>query len=359
MNHKEFVRSILTRQFNHHIAFDIFEGWMWPGITEKLKRYFAVNHYNDLLESMGASCRWVTPFYCGPALPVKAMDRVASLHTTHSLNSAIWKFHPGNEDDELKESTYPLAYFHSPQDLESYQWPSPKWFDYEGMAVAGRQYPQDFVVAGGFSPLFYLLAELCGMESTLMNLIDNPSIIECLIQKVIEFYGDYFNEIAHAGQGCIDAIAFGDDFSSQIALLMNPTLWRRYFKPAWETLFRRAHAAGYFVFFHSCGAIAQVIPDLIEIGVDVLYPIQPLARGMDLITLKERFGDQLTFYGGLDVQQLLPFGTPEAVEGEVIRIIQLFREDGGLILSTSHVMMDDIPLKNALAMINCYAALEG
>jgi uroporphyrinogen decarboxylase len=139
---------------------------------------------------------------------------------------------------------------------------------------------------------------------------------------------------------------------------MSPTLWRRYFKPAWQTLFRLAHQAGYFVFFHSCGAVAQVIPDLIEIGVDALYPLQPLASGMDMVTLKERFGRQLTFYGGLDVQQLLPYSTPEAVEGEVFRLIRLFSADGGLILSTSHVMMEDVPLENALAMIRGCASLK-
>jgi len=357
MNHKEYVRSILTRQSNLHVAFDIFEGWMWPGITRQLTRHFSVNQYDELLDRVGAFCRWVTPFYCGPALPSTARQRVASPHSMYSLNSAIWKFVPGTGDYLMSEAPHPLAEIHSARDLDSYRWPSPKWFDYQGMAAGARQYPEDFMVAGGFSPVFYLLAELQGMETTLMNLMDDPQIIECLIQKVLDFYMGYFYEITQTGQGCIDAIAFGDDFSSQKALLMSPALWRRYFKPAWRTLFRLAHEAGYFVFFHSCGAVTQVIPDLIEIGVDVLYPIQPLATGMDITTLKEHFGRQLTFYGGLDVQQLLPYGTPEAVENEILRLIQLFNDDGGLILSTSHVMMEDIPLENALAMINCCASI--
>jgi uroporphyrinogen decarboxylase len=241
--------------------------------------------------------------------------------------------------------------------LETFRWPSSNWFDFSDLVTTARQYPQEFVIAGGFSPIFYLLAELQGMETTLMNLVDDPAMIEGLVRKVLDFYIDYFTEIAHAGHGCIDAIAFGDDFSSQKALLMSPILWRRYFKPAWKVLFHLAHEEGYFVFFHSCGAVAQIIPDLIEIGVDVLYPIQPLASGMDILSLKERFGRELTFYGGLDVQQLLPYGTPEGVENEVSRLIQLFSEDGGLILSTSHVMMEDIPLGNALAMIRGCAAL--
>jgi uroporphyrinogen decarboxylase len=177
------------------------------------------------------------------------------------------------------------------------------------------------------------------------------------VRKVLDFYIDYFSKIAAVGHGCIDAIAFGDDFSSQKALLMSPTLWRRYFKPAWKILFQLAHAAGYFVFFHSCGAVAQIIPDLIEIGVDVLYPIQPLASGMDIFSLKERFGHELTFYGGFDVQQLLPYGTPQAVDKEVMRLIHLFCDEGGLILSTSHVMMEDVPLENALTMIRRCAPL--
>jgi uroporphyrinogen decarboxylase len=146
-------------------------------------------------------------------------------------------------------------------------------------------------------------------------------------------------------------MVFGDDFSSQLSLLMNPKTWRCYFKPAWKALFQLTHEAGYLVFFHSCGAVAQVIPDLIEIGVDVLYPIQPLASGMDIVALKECFGNKLTFYGGLDVQQLVPHGTPEAIENEVSRLINLFQDSGGLILSTSHVVMEDIPFYNVLAML--------
>jgi uroporphyrinogen decarboxylase len=351
MNHKESVRSIITRQSARHVAFDIFEGWMWPGITSHLIEYLGVTQYDQLLDKVGACCRWVTPLYYGPALPAKARERVASPHSTYSLNSAIWKFCPGAPEYEMSDKPHPLAGVRSAQELDAYPWPSSKWFDFNGMAAAARQYPQEFVVAGGFSPIFYLVAELQGMENTLMTMIDDPALIGCLVQNIVNFYQAYFAGIIQAGLGCIDAIAFGDDFSSQKALLMSPALWRRYFKPAWKVLFQLAHAAGYFVFFHSCGAVAQIIPDLIEIGVDVLYPIQPLASGMDIITLKERFGRELTFYGGLDVQQLLPHGTPEAVENEIYRLIQLFSEDGGLIISTSHVMMEDVPLENAMTMI--------
>jgi hypothetical protein len=154
VNHKELVESIICRESGIHVAFDIFEGWMWPGMTKLLMEYFEVDRSDELLEKMGASCRWVTPYYCGPTLPASAKERVASPHTTHSLNSAIWKFLPGIKGYELSDLKYPLADVHSPHDLDVFPWPSPRWFDFDGMAYTAHQFPEDFVIAGGFSPLF-------------------------------------------------------------------------------------------------------------------------------------------------------------------------------------------------------------
>ena len=102
--------------------------------------------------------------------------------------------------------------------------------------------------------------------------------------------------------------------------------------------------------FHSCGAVAEVIPDLIESGLDVLYPVQPKAAGMNPHTLKEKFGMSLSFYGAVDVQELMPRGKPKDIREEADRLYKLFAEDGGYILSTSHVIMEDVPLENLLAL---------
>jgi uroporphyrinogen decarboxylase len=133
-------------------------------------------------------------------------------------------------------------------------------------------------------------------------------------------------------------------------MLMSPEMWRKYLKPAWAGLFSIARENGFKVVFHSCGSVSRVIPDLIEIGVDVLYPVQPRAESMDMVTLKDSFGNALSFYGGIDVQRLLPFARAGEIRAEVERLCRLFQGSGGYIMSTSHVIMDQVPEENVLAV---------
>ena len=350
MNKKDIVSAAINHTSSMGLPFDIFEGWMWPQPTELLLKRFDANEYDDLLDKMGVYCRWVMAKYMGPPLPQGAMDRIASPHTTHSLNASIWGLGPGLKKHGLGEGGHPLSNAQSKDDVYSYEfWPSADWFDYQGLRRSAARYEDFFVVVGGFSPIFYLIADLCGMQKALMDMIQNPELVYALVEKIVEFYGNYFSRICKAGHGKIDAIAFGDDFASQQSTLMSPNHWRKYFKPAWQKLFNIAKRNGYIVMFHTCGSVYEVIPDLIEIGLDILYPVQPLARSMDLERLQRQFGSSLTFYGGIDVQDLLPFGSLEEIESEVTRIAGLFKA-GGYILSTSHVIMNDVPEENILAL---------
>ena len=347
-------RELFYRSLRHEpgcpVPSDVFEGWMWPGMVDKLKDRLKAASDEDLLVQLGVANRWVTPYYTGPALPPGAKDRIAGPHTVHSLNGAIWGIKPGIHEHGLGSAGHPLARANTPQDLAGYPWPSAGWFDFDGMRASALSHAGYFVTVGGFSPLFYLIADLCGMEKALIDLVDKPDLIEALVEQIVQFYRDYFTRIAIKGRGCIDAIAFGDDFASQLNMLMHPRLWRRYFKPAWAELFAIARQYGYVTMFHSCGSVYQVIPDLIEIGLDVLYPVQPQAVGMDLAQLKQKYGKAITFSGGIDVQDLLPFKSPQEVRAEVRRLRDLFAEDGGFILTSSHVIMDDFPIENVLAL---------
>jgi uroporphyrinogen decarboxylase len=350
VNKKAAVLAAINHEPTGCLPFDLFEGWLWPQIEHGLMDRLIARDHDDLLTKLGVYCRWVTAEYVGPSLPPGAMDRIASPHTTHSLNASIWGLAPGLKMHGSESEGHPLAQARSAGDILNHTWPSPDWFDYEGASRQARRYGDHFVVLGGFTPVFYLMADLCGMQETLVSLLKKPAFIEALVQKIGEFYRGYTMEIAATCQGSVDAIAFGDDFASQRAMLFSPVLWRRFFRPLWEELFGIARKSGFKVFFHSCGSIAEVIPDLIDAGLDVLYPIQPTAQGMDIAGLKRRFGDLLSFYGGIDVQGLLPFGTPKEVAAEVERVRALFEQTGGYILSTSHVLMDDVPLENAMAL---------
>ena len=343
MHGKELILASLAHEPLPELPRDIFEGWMWPGITAEIIKRLNAHDFNDMLDKLGVGFRWVTPYYCGPKkLPAGAKSRIASRHSTHSLNSAIWKL----SSDEL----HPLSKAETEADINNYDWPSPKWFDYYYISWLSRKYKNHFVVAGGFSPLFYLISDLFGMEKALTDMIVKPELIHAAVNKIKTFYKGYFHRIARIYCENIDAIAFGDDFASQASMLFNPALWREFFKPVWSELFGMAKEYGYKVMFHSCGSVAEVIPDLIEAGLDVLYPVQPKATGMDLLSLKIKYGKALSFYGGVDVQHLLPYGGPDEIKEEAKRLYDLFKNDGGYILSTSHVVMEDVPPENFFAL---------
>ena len=146
----------------------------------------------------------------------------------------------------------------------------------------------------------------------------------------------------------VDICAIGDDFGMQTGMIISPYLWKKYFKPRYRKLFRELKKSGdVYIFFHNDGKIEQMIPDLIEIGVDILNPVQP--ECMDLIKLKKLYGDKLTFHGTISIQKTLPFGTVEEVKSEVITRIKTLGYDGGLILAPKQ-LMHDVPIENILTL---------
>lgn len=151
----------------------------------------------------------------------------------------------------------------------------------------------------------------------------------------------------------VDVVQEGDDYGGQNGLLISPQIWRQVFKPRLKQLFShiKRHAPHVFVFFHSCGSIYEIIPDLIEVGVDILNPVQVAAANMDTKRLKREFGKDLTFWGGgVDKQKVLPRETPEQVREEVKRRIEDLAVGGGFVFTTVHNIQADVPPENILAM---------
>ena len=198
---------------------------------------------------------------------------------------------------------------------------------------------------------------MLGFEEWLVRVLKDTEFIEVLLDKIT----DIAMTLDRAG---LEATAkylqifkvSGDDFGMQTGPLYSPRTFRRMFLPR---LRRRWEAARAYlnevkpsikIMFHSCGGIRPFIPDLIDIGLQILDPVQPLAAGMDAAELKQEFGDRLTFHGGVDEQQVLPFGSEQDVEQEVIRCLQAFGPGGGYILAPSHFVQADVPPANLVAM---------
>jgi len=217
---------------------------------------------------------------------------------------------------------------------------------FDGFAERCAAGKDRFVQFGiGFS-LFERAWTLRGMENLFIDMAEAPEFVEELLDVICDY------NVALAEQAVaydIDAIHFGDDWGSQLGLLMGRRMWERFLMPRLARQYAAGKRAGKFVTIHSCGKVQEVFPQLIEIGLDCFNPFQP--EVMDPYEMKRLYGDRLSFWGGISTQRLLPYGTPDEVRREVRRMIAEVGRDGGYILAPAHAIPGDAKPENILAMI--------
>ena len=259
----------------------------------------------------------------------------------------------GNVDAQNRTLTAPGCFNEAEEleDLDFFKWPDPAL--YIDPAECRRRVdmaPKDKAVIGMlWSAHFQDACAAFGMETALMNMVANPEIFQAVDAKIVDFYLKANEIFYEATKGRLNAVLIGNDMGSQRGLILSPQMVREFVLPGAKKLTEQAHQYGVKVIYHSCGSIADIIPDLIEIGVDAIHPIQAAAANMDAASLKARFSGQVSFCGGVDTQELLPHGTPEQVRAKVRELRELFPT--GLILSPSHeAILPDIPPANVQAM---------
>jgi len=243
---------------------------------------------------------------------------------------------------------FPLDDFDSIDQLEKYNWPKADWFDYESIKRQCDKHKNKAIIMGHEGP-FQIAAFFRSMDKLFIDMAINPEFARKIYDKMVEFELEYYERIFIAADGQIDILRPHDDYGTQISMLFSVDMWRDFFKENTEKLASLAHKYGAFYQQHSCGAIRQVIPDLILCGVDVIEPVQKV-KGLEPETLKRDFGSQVTFHGGIDTQGVLPFGNPEDVKKETQHYIDTLNVDGGYILMASQSFEGDVPLENIEAM---------
>lgn len=208
------------------------------------------------------------------------------------------------------------------------------------------QNPELFRVASvGFS-LFERAWTLRGMEQLLVDMLEAPEFVHELLDRITEVNLRHIDiALAHD----VDCVLFGDDWGSQRGLIMGPSLWREFIKPRMAKMLGRVREAGRYTGLHSCGDAKEVLPDLVEIGLNIFNPFQP--ETMDMFETKKRYHGRLSFYGGISVQSLLPHGTPDEVRRETRRLLDVLGAGGGYIASPSHAVPVDVSAQNMAAMI--------
>ncbi len=261
--------------------------------------------------------------------------------------------------DDWFPSVCPMADATTIEQVEDYPWPDmddPTRVAHVAAAAARLAEANEYAIMATPWLLFPLERAFAmqGMETFLMNLAMRPDFAEALLWKIEERCKVLMGHLLEALGENVDIVKIGDDLGTQESLLMSPAMYRRILKPVHADFIRfireRTLAK---VFFHTDGDVFPLIDDLVEMGIDILNPIQTSAGKMaDLEELEARWGDRLTFCGGIDTQRILPTGTPEEVREEVRRVIGILGPGGGYMVSSVHTVMNDVPAENVLAMVD-------
>ncbi|MCX5645515.1 MAG: hypothetical protein NTZ17_12700 [Phycisphaerae bacterium] len=235
----------------------------------------------------------------------------------------------------------------TPENVGRFELPDPndpaRYESFDRVIASSRD--NAVLVSLGFT-LFERAWTLAGMENILIAMVADKPFINRLLDRILAF------NLAVIEKACahnIDIFRFGDDWGHQWGVLMGPGLWREFIKPRFQQMCQLVKSKGKFTMLHCCGKVDELFPDMIECGLDIFNPFQP--EVMSVHKMKARYGDKLTFYGGISIQRSLPFGTVPQVKDEVRRLIDVVGENGGYIASPSHDIPRDARPENIAAMI--------
>ncbi len=260
----------------------------------------------------------------------------------------------------------PLADAESVRDVEEYEgWPAPDDFDYTGIAAqCDRVRRQGRVVVfmgdrlnrvAQLKPAMYLR----GVDRILLDMAMRPKMARAVFSRIRSFYTAYLERILEAAAGGIDIVLTGDDFGSQDGLLVSPRMWNEFLREGFADYISLIRSHGAWAMHHTCGAVSDLIPDMLDCGLQVLQSVQPEARGMEPARLKEAFGDRLCFHGGVSIQRTLPRGKPEDIRRQVEHLARTLGKGGGYIFCTAHNIQADTPLENVRALLAAYREWGG
>jgi len=256
-------------------------------------------------------------------------------------------------------TSHPLATFNSVAEIEAnYRWPDPDWWDYSVIPGKVRRHA-DRAVRGGGSEPFLVYKDLRGDMQAMLDLIEHPDIVEYCLGKLFDLAYTNTLRTYEAIPGRVEFSYVAEDMGGQSELMISPRHLRRFLFPGMKRMIDLAHSAGVYVFHHNDGNVTRILPELVELGIDILNPIQWRAGApsaddpntmMDRAMLKQRYGDKLVFHGAMDNQYTLPFGTVDEVRREVCENLVLLGAGGGYILAPCHNIQPLTPPENIVAM---------
>lgn len=341
MNSKERVRAALERRPVDRIPIFM---WFHPATSERLSRLLEIPP-SSLAEAMGNDvCQaWVNNNY--------AMEGITHEHDG-DWHIDYWGIKWVKQYYFNQIVSHPLANA-SPEELLHYEFPVDHIDDLLQPMAPVAEASRGYFIGCDVSPCaFEMYWRLRGMENTMTDMVSSPGLAGKMLKRCADFSITLAEKAIQRFP--LDWLWTGDDVASQQSMMISPKTWQVLVKPELARVFAVAKSHHLWLAYHCCGALRPIIPDLVEIGMDVLNPVQSNCPGMDPVELKKEFGQEITFMGGLDTQFLLPNGSADQVRRETAHLIEAMTQDGGgYILAASHTIPPETPDENIFAM---YAA---
>ncbi len=351
MNSRERTFAALAHEEGDRIPIDF---WASKGLRHKISTRAGLS-FEAFLDKYDVDLRYIEgPEYTGPALG-EGTDiwgvarRVVRVET------------PDGPEWYREAVGSPLAAATSAAEVAAYpHWPSPDDYRYdvvESQCDAVLSKGRVAVFMGDrlnrfaqLKPAMYLR----GMEQIYVDMATAGEVAKAIFGQIRAFYREYLRRILEAAQGKIDIILTGDDFGAQNGPLVAPEMWDGFLREGFAEYIAIIHEFGARAMHHTCGSVVDLIPRMIDCGLDILQSLQPEAAGMDPARLKADFGGRLSFQGGVSIQRTLPFGSRDDVRREVKRLAATLGPSGGYIFGTAHNVQADTPLENVEALLGAY-----
>ncbi|HKJ84527.1 MAG TPA: uroporphyrinogen decarboxylase family protein [Spirochaetia bacterium] len=343
MNARERVLTTLNGGIPDRVPVDL---WLVPELVEKMKDTLGVDDELDVYRTLDVDkIVWLGVPYRG----VQITD------PNEKVKSNPWgvRFEDvqASEAAEYSEVSFrPLLGMDDAADLDAYPWPDPDDFDYATAATEATRLACEFVTLGPWISLFEVYCSMRSLEEALMDTVANPDFVHAALDRIAWSQGEMLRRFLEAAAGAIDLVFVSDDLGTQQSLLMSPAAFDEFLFARLRNWCDTIHAHGAKVFFHTDGAAEPLIPRLIDAGIDVLNPIQHVCPGMDRKSLKAKYGSALAFHGGIENQQILPFGSPEDVAAETLACVEQLGPDR-YVPCSCHFAQADTPVDNILAMV--------
>lgn len=347
MTPRERVRAALAHHQPDRVPFS----WGFgptPEMTAVLKAYLAQRGLDwQKLRDLTEDVLIINPDYIGPELPPQTdmwgIRRKAQSYGTGSYDEFAY---------------HPLAHTESAADVAVHPWPDPAAFDDAHVRAQTLAADPQLVKPRKLSHrvcgnVFEIYSWMTGLEQTLANLLLNPEVVHAALEHITSFFEARLRRVLPQVADLVDICYFADDLGTQRSLMISRKTYRAVLQPYHRRLFRLAKelAPQAAVMMHSDGAVFDILPDVIDAGLEVLEAVQVDAEGMQPQRLKEVYGERLCFYGGISVQALLPHSDEETVYRECRRLVETFGRDGGYIAAPTHAIQMGTPPANVLAML--------